>query len=171
MTEQRRLLAQAAFGALLFVAGAALGARLAPTPPASPDLLVADTYRVERAYLVSAHVRTSEVDVVLGAVVEAVGLDYGKYDRVAFLDAPGMEQFRPREGSKSGPGDVTREPTTIVSFSVPLDVATLRRALDAIRDKHSYEEPVIYVQEVWRTRATGGDDKNPNRWWNRKSNR
>jgi hypothetical protein len=44
----------------------------------------------------------------------------------------------------------------------------LRRALDAAHQAHSYEEPVIYVREVWRSRATNPDDRNPNRWWNQK---
>jgi hypothetical protein len=135
----------------------------------SPGDIVGASYRMEPAYLVAAHVPNAEVDNVLKAVVAAVGLKYGKYDRVAFLDAPGLEQFRPMEGSKAGrQAEAVRVPTTIVSFSVPHDPATLRKALDAIRYVHSYEEPVIYVSEVWRSRATARDDSNPNRWWNRK---
>jgi hypothetical protein len=56
-----------------------------------------------------------------------------------------------------------------VSFSVPHDDAILQKALEAVYAAHSYEEPVIYVSEVWRTRSTNPDEQNPNRWWNQKS--
>jgi hypothetical protein len=115
--------------------------------------------------LVTAHVPNEIVDKVLNAVVSAVGLDYGKYDQVAFLDASGREQFRPREGSKAGAmKKAVRPPTTSVSFSVPHDSAVLKAALDAVYKAHNYEEPVIYVSEVWRTRSTATDEANLNRW-------
>lgn len=142
--------------------------RAKPVAGASPDEIVGETYRLERAYLVTVHVPNAEVDAVLGAAAAAVGLEYGKYDQVAFLGAPGLEQFRPMEGSKAGSCErAGRVPSTNVSFSVSKDLVLLRKALDAIRGVHSYEEPVIYVREVWRSRSTGCDDANPNRWWNR----
>jgi hypothetical protein len=95
-------------------------------------------------------------------------LQYGKYDQVAFIDAAGLEQFRPLEGSKAGvQPDAGRVPTNNVSFSVSRDPVVLKKALDAIHTVHSYEEPVVYVHEVWRTRHSGGDDTNANKWWNR----
>ena len=141
-----------------------------PVANRSPADIAGASYCMERAYLVAVHVPNAQVDAVLNAVVSAVGLEYGKYDCVAFLDAAGLEQFRPKEGSKAGGREEAgRVPTTNVSFSVPDDPAALKKALDAIRNVHSYEEPVIYVSEVWRGRASGGDDSNPNRWWNRRS--
>lgn len=138
-----------------------------PPGPSSPGQIIGETYRVEPAYYVECHVPNAEVDKVLRAVAEAVKLEYGRYDQVAFIDAPGLEQFRPIEGSKAGvQPSAGREPTTNVSFSVPRDVAVLKTALDAIHQVHSYQEPVVYIHEVWRTRNTGGDDKNPNKWWN-----
>jgi hypothetical protein len=140
-----------------------------PSRPSSPEQIVGDTYRVEPAYYVECHVPTAEVDDVLHAVAEAVKLEYGKYDQVAFIDSAGLEQFRPLEGSKAGTqSSAGRTPTTNVSFSVPRDAVVLKRALDAIHQVHSYEEPVVYIHEVWRTRNSGGDDSNPNKWWNRK---
>jgi hypothetical protein len=59
-------------------------------------------------------------------------------------------------------------PTTNVSFSVPRDPAVLEKALDAIHRVHSCEESVDYVHEAWRTRHSGGDDSNPDMWWNRR---
>jgi hypothetical protein len=139
-------------------------------PQDSPAGIVGETYRVEPAYYVECHVPNAEVDKVLNAVAEAVKLEYGKYDQVAFIDAPGLEQFRPLEGSKAGQQESAgREPTTNVSFSVPRNLKVLKTALDAIHKVHSYEEPVVYIHEVWRTRHTGGDDRNPEKWWNRKN--
>lgn len=140
-----------------------------PPSQASPGQIVGETYRLEAAYQVECHVPNAEVDEVLQAVTDAVKLDYGRYDQVAFIDAAGSEQFRPLEGSKAGPQpQAGRAPTTKVSFSVPRDPAVLKTALDAIHKAHSYEEPVVYVHEVWRTRHSGGDDGNPSKWWNRK---
>ena len=155
----------------LALLGSCVGAAFASEPPqsASPGQIVGATYRVEPAYYVACHVPNAEVDKVLRAVAEAVKLEYGKYDQVAFIDAPGLEQFRPMSGSKAGEvAGAGRAPTTNVSFSVPRDLKVLKTALDAIHRVHSYEEPVVYIQEVWRTRNTGGDDQNPNKWWNKK---
>ncbi len=136
---------------------------------ASPEQIVGKSYRVEPAYYVACHVPNGEVDKVLSAVSRAVALEYGRYDQVAFIDAPGLEQFRPLRDSKAGEqATAVRQPTTNVSFSLPRDPVALKRALDAIHEVHSYEEPVVYVSEVWRTRNTGGDDANPHKWWNGK---
>lgn len=142
---------------------------MAETPEASPADVTGATYRMEPAYLVAAHVPSDDADKVLASVVAAVGLEYGKYDHVAYLDAPGLEQYRPMAGSKAGeqaaPGRTT---TTNISFSIPRDTRMLKKAIDAVYGAHTYEEPVIYVSEVWRSRSTSSDDTNPNRWWNKK---
>jgi len=162
-----RALATALVGFALVVTGCATQTQ-SLGPGDSPGDVTGNSYRLERAYLVTVHVPSADVDQVLAAAVAAVGLDYGKYDQVAYLDAPGLEQFRPREGSKAGAQSAAgRTPTTKVSFSVARDSTLLKKALDAIYGAHSYEEPVIYISEVWRSRATNPDEKNPNRWWNR----
>lgn len=161
---------------LIVLAGALVGAgigigwlALRGTPSSPADELTADSFRLERVYLVTAHVPNPEVEKVLEAVTAAVPLNYGFYDQVAFLDAPGLEQYRPREGSKGGVQDKAgRSPTTRVSFSIPRDAEALAKVLAAIRRVHSYEEPVIYVHEAWRSRTTDRDESNPNRWWNQK---
>lgn len=74
-----------------------------PLPqPASPEQIVGEAYRVEPAHYVDCHVPNVEVDKVLQAVTDAVNLEYGKYDQVAFIDAAGLEQFRPLAGSRAG---------------------------------------------------------------------
>ena len=136
-------------------------------PETTPDRLVGGTYRLERVYLVRVHVPSVSVNKVLQALTAAVGLEYGKYDQVAYIDAEGIEQYRPLAGSKAGAQQtVTMTPSRVVTVSVVHDGAVLQKALDAIHRAHSYEEPVIYITEGWRSRSTGTDEKNPNRWWN-----
>lgn len=140
----------------------------ADAPSATPAGVTGAAYRMEPAWLVSIHVPSEDADKVLAAAAAAVGLEYGKYDQVAYLDAPGLEQYRPLAGSKAGQQAAPeRTPTTNVSFSLPRDPALLKKALDAVYGAHSYEEPVICVSEVWRSRSTNPDEKNPNRWWNK----
>lgn len=139
------------------------------TPYSPADELSEQTFRLERVYVVTVHIPNPEVEKVLEAVTAAVPLGYGFYDQVAYLDAPGLEQFRPREGSKGGVQEKAgRSPTTKVSFSIPRESDSLAKVLAAIRHTHSYEEPVIYVHEAWRSRTTDRDENNPNRWWNQK---
>lgn len=59
-------------------------------------------------------------------------------------------------------------PARVLTFIVPPEPAVPAKAIEAIRHSHSYEEPVICVQEVWASRANYAEDReNPNRWWNR----
>ncbi len=161
---------------LIVLGGALLGAgvgiwwlALRGTPSSQADEFKADSFRLERVYVVTVHIPNAEVEKVLEAVTSAVPLNYGFYDQVAFLDAPGLEQYRGRDGSKGGAYDKAgRSPTTKVSFSIARDAAALAQVLSAIRHTHSYEEPVIYVHEAWRSRTTDRDESNPNRWWNQK---
>jgi hypothetical protein len=103
------------------------------------------------------------------AVADAIGLNYGSYDRVAFESAFGTSFFRPREGAKSGKRERTSEvPDRVLTFSLPRNPEMLGQAIEAIRYAHTLEEPVIYVTEGLATRADYSTDRsNPNRWWNR----
>jgi hypothetical protein len=135
----------------------------------SPDQIVGKSYRLERVYLVCVHVPSASVDKVLQSLAAAVGLEYGKYDQVAFIDAEGSEQFRPLAGAKSGAQQIAvADPSKVVTVSLVHDATVLHKALDAIYRVHPYEEPVIYVTEGWRSRSTNSDENNPNRWWNQK---
>lgn len=157
---------------LIMLAGGLIGVwwmAFRGTPPSPVDEFKADSFRLERVYVVTVHIPNAEVEKVLEAVTTAVPLDYGFYDQVAYLDAPGLEQYRGREGSKGGAADKAgRTPTTKVSFSIPRETQALGKVLAAIRHTHSYEEPVIYVHETSRSRTTDRDENNPNRWWNLK---
>jgi len=163
-----RLIACAmALSAILLTPTNSRAAAVAADTPASQ--IVGKAYRLEHVYLVSFHVPSANVDKILQALAAAVGLPYGKYDHVAFIEAEGVEQFRPLAGSRGGAAETIRaSPSKDVTVSLVHDATVLHKALDAIHQAHSYEEPVIYITEGWRTRSTNPDENNPNRWWNQR---
>ena len=127
------------------------------------------TCTLQRSWKVWVELADRDDERVRAAVTEAVGLEYGSYAGVAFESGSGRQFFRPVEGSRLGDtvGTVTM-PARVLTFSVPAEPDVLARAIEAIRRTHSYEEPVIVVQEAWTSRADDREDReNPNRWWNR----
>ncbi|EPJ49344.1 MAG: hypothetical protein OFPI_25170 [Osedax symbiont Rs2] len=103
------------------------------------------------------------------SVANAVALEYGAYNRVAFESSAGLQFFCPQQNSKSGDIQTTIEmPSRILTFSIVKETDKLAVAIEAIRETHSYEEPVIYISEGMASRADYSADRdNPNRWWNR----
>lgn len=103
------------------------------------------------------------------AVVDAVGLEYGPYEGVAFESGSGVQFFRPKHGSKLGDkAETVKMPARVLTFTVEGEMEKLAKAIEAVRHAHSYEEPVIIVQQVLASRADFREDRaNPNRWWNR----
>ena len=121
------------------------------------------------SWLVWVELADRDDERVRQAVTDGVGLEYGPYEGVAFESGAGVQFFRPKKGSKLGDTSETVEmPARVLTFTVAGDVATLAKAVEAVRYAHSYEEPVILVQQVWASRADySADRSNPNRWWNR----
>jgi hypothetical protein len=139
-----------------------------PRPGSSPEAIEDPSFRLEPAYVVSVNVPSDAADKVLRSITRSVPLIYGNYDQVAFRSATGVEQFRPLRGSRAGEQAVPSEvSTTRITFAVPRDLDTLRNVIAAIRHSHPYEEPVVHVESGWMSRAkSGGEESNPNRWWN-----
>ncbi len=108
-------------------------------------------------------------DAVRNALNAEVGLFYGAYDHVSFESADGTQFFRGRSGTASGEMDVsTSRSVRMLSFSIPRDDATLGIVLNLIHRLHSYEEPVVYIQDASATCARPTTSKdNPRKWWNR----
>ena len=131
--------------------------------------LNSEIFRLEPVWLVHVELAARDDARVREAVTEAAGLIYGKYDRVAFESAAGLQYFRPREGSHPGAVPSTHSmPVRVLRFSLPRDPELLTAALDAVNRAHSYEEPVVYVTESFASRANYSQNRdNPNRWWNR----
>ena len=138
-------------------------------PKMSPTAIADKAFGLEPAYIVSVNVPSEAAEKVLGSITNSVPLEYGKYDHVAFRSATGVEQFRPRQGSRAGEQAVlSAVPTTRITFAIPEDVDILHKVIAAARYAHPYEEPVVHVETGWVSRAKpAGDESNPNRWWNR----
>jgi hypothetical protein len=125
--------------------------------------------RFEPIWLVTFQAPIEDVRRILQAVTEVAALEIGNYDRNAFETHVGTEHYRPLSGAAAGAEDETRRRPGVaeVKFQLQRDQVLLEQVVEAIFAVHSYEEPVILVQEVLASRSRGLPDKdNPHRWWN-----
>jgi hypothetical protein len=125
--------------------------------------------RMERLVAVHLFAPTEDVDRIMEHVCRIIPLSQGAYDSNAFQSAAGIERYRPLEGAAAGAEtELRKRPGVVeVSFGMPHDQVLLEQVIEAIYQVHSYQEPVIKVQEVLVSRSKGIDDKdNPYRWWN-----
>ena len=125
--------------------------------------------RMEALWMVSFPAPEEDVDRIMNAVTRVVPLTMGHYDNCAFQSAAGIERYRPREGAAAGREDEVRKRPGVVeiTFQMPRDQGALNQVIEAIFATHSYQEPAIVVQEIIASRSKGGDEDNPNRWWNK----
>lgn len=116
----------------------------------------------------------ADVDRILDAVMEVTPLEFGHYARNASVSGVGWETSQPKAGSTTTThvkgfkaGSTESYPIVELKISVPRELNTLERVMNAILYVHQYEEPVIYVREDWASRAAYNPrNDNPNRWWN-----
>ncbi len=122
-----------------------------------------------REFVIRTYVPEEDVVKTLRAVTEVVPLRYGSYENVAFQSPLGIQKFRPVSGSHLGDSSrVLDFPVVEVIFSIPYDEEILKSVVDGIFEVHIAEEPVIYIDDGWSTRAKSYSDKaNQNRFWNR----
>ena len=127
------------------------------------------TTGMEPMWLVTVQAPAEEADAIMEALTGVVPLKIGHYDRCAFQSGAGIERYRPREGAAAGEEETIRKRPGVVevSFQLPRERGTLDQVVEAIVATHSYQEPVITVQEILASRSKGGDPGNPNRWWNK----
>jgi hypothetical protein len=126
--------------------------------------------RMEKLLMIFVFAPEEDVDRIMEHVCDITPLAQSeKYDSNAFQSAAGIERYRPLEGAAAGPETKIRKRPGVVevSFEIPDDQALLARVVETIFQVHSYQEPVIKVQEIVVSRSKGLDDKdNPHRWWN-----
>jgi hypothetical protein len=109
-------------------------------------------------------------DRVREAVMASVTLSYGAhYERVCFESGVGTQFYRSRtDAIEDEKAETETYPVRTLTFSLPRHPEVLAAAIEAIRQAHSYEEPVIYVTGGYATRADDRNQRmNPNRFWNR----
>ncbi|MBC6408493.1 MAG: hypothetical protein GDA40_10500 [Rhodobacteraceae bacterium] len=126
-------------------------------------------YFVEPGLRLAVQVPEPDADRVLDALVAVDPLVWGDYDQVSFATALGTQTFRSLPGGRN-----SMTPTRVIvpcvelSVVLPVDPTIMDRAVRAVYRAHPYEEPVIVLTEVQRTRHVSGvDEDNPNRFWNR----
>ena len=125
--------------------------------------------RMQRLLLLTVQAPAEDVDRLMEAVVSVAPLAMGKYDSNAYQSGAGIERYRPLEGAAAGAeSELRKRPGVVeVNFELPDDQALLERVVELIFQMHSYQEPVIRVQDILASRSKGLDDSaNPNRWWN-----
>ena len=131
------------------------------------------TGRLVPVWLIRIQADPDEAETIIDKVMEVDLLRYGRYERNAMISGVGSETYRPMPNSTSAvhlgaEGKIQRFPCVEIVISLESDEAGLQRVLDAIRDAHHYEEPLIFVQECWASRAAyDPHNKNPYRWWNK----
>lgn len=131
------------------------------------------TGTVERVWQIEIQAMPEDVDKIIDSVMEVDPLIYGRYRRNAFVSSVGLETYLPEEDSTSavhlGAADkIQTFPSVLIVISIEQNPETLEHVLDAIREVHHYEEPLIFIKDCWASRANYDPHNiNPNRWWNR----
>ena len=130
-----------------------------------------ETYsvRMESFLLITVQAPTEDMDRIAAAVGALTPLMLGKYDQNTYETATGLERYRPLEGAAAGAETELRKRPGVatLNFQLSSDQALLEKIVESIFQIHSYQEPVILVQQILASRSKGLDDhNNPNRWWN-----
>ena len=133
------------------------------------DTLITDSATACHEFSIQTYVIEQDVEKILKAIVEVTSLRYGRYDNVSFQSTEGVQRFRSLSGAHMGESaEVVELPVVELTFSIPYDETILKNVIDQIFEANAAEEPVIYIKEIWSTRAIDYSDKtNPNRFWNR----
>ena len=118
---------------------------------------------MEKAYRITVFVPTAQLEEVLASITRVLPPINGNYGEVFWWSAPGIEQFRPLEGSNpvSGSvGELSRLASIELQFVVPRDDELLNQLIDdGIRPAHPWEAPVITVDKC---RIVGNSPKSKN---------
>ena len=102
-------------------------------------------------YRITVFVPAGHVQAVIDGVCAVDELRIGDYAQVAWLSAPGSEQFLPLPGARPTQGSIgalERNASVRLEFCIPREEARLRRVIDeGIRAHHPWEVPAIFVDE------------------------
>ncbi len=99
---------------------------------------------------------------LLHSIEKVAPLTYGKYDRVAWVSSPGVEQYHVPPGADAAypddnnviasEDDVVKERCVAIEFSIPRDDALKRAVIeDGIYRAHPWVEPNVTVYPAHET--------------------
>jgi hypothetical protein len=118
--------------------------------------------KLKPIYRVTTFVPPEHLDDLLAGILKVVPLHFGLYDQVAWWSSPGIEQFKPRPGSKPtlGSADVLEKTSSVaLIFTLPREQALLEKVLcDGLIPNHPWEEPVVYIDEALTMRTQIDED-------------
>ena len=130
------------------------------------DRVKVSACRLEPVWVIHVELGPEDDDRLRLALCDEVRLSYGDYDHVSFEAAIGTQFFRGAEGTASGHMETaTRRQVRVLSFSITKDRHLLDAAMSVIHRLHSYEEPVICVQDAFASRSISDGRENENKWW------
>ncbi|MEQ8832535.1 MAG: hypothetical protein RLW87_22200 [Alphaproteobacteria bacterium] len=124
---------------------------------------------MRRFWTVTIQAPSEDIPRIMEHVTPVTPLTQGPYDNNAYVTATGTERYRPLAGAAAGAESAVRERPGVVeiSFEMAPDPGMLEQVVETVFQVHSYQEPVIKVQESLVSRSKGLDDSdNPHRWWN-----
>lgn len=125
--------------------------------------------RMLKFWTVTIQAPVEDIARIMEHVSAVTPLRQGPYDNNAYVTAVGTERYRPLDGAAAGAESAVRERPGVVevSFDLTPDPDILGQVVEAVFQVHSYQEPVIKVQDTLVSRSKGLDDRNnPHRWWN-----
>ncbi|MCG7521503.1 hypothetical protein [Ruegeria sp. Ofav3-42] len=132
----------------------------------SLDHIQVSACRLEPVWVIHVELGPEDDDCIRQALCDEVRLTYGDYDHVSLETAIGTQFFRGAESTASGPMEsATSRQARVLSFSITKDSDLLDAAMSVIHRLHSYEEPVIYVQDAFASRSLPEKRENENKWW------
>ena len=106
---------------------------------------------MEKAYRITVFVPPAQLEAVLDSITSVLPPDSGKYREVFWWSSPGIEQFRPLEGSNPTSGslsELSRMDSIELKFLIPRNERLLKKIIEeGIRPAHPWEAPVITVDK------------------------
>lgn len=132
----------------------------------SLDQVKASACRLEPIWVIHVELGPEDDERIRLALCDEVRLAYGDYDHVSFETATGTQFFRGALDTASGLMETaTSRQVRVLSFSITKNRQLLDAAMSVIHRLHSYEEPVIYVQDAFASRSLPEKRQNENKWW------
>ncbi len=106
---------------------------------------------MEKSYRITVFVPPANLEEVIASITKVLPQNDSKYGEVYWWSAPGIEQFKPLEGSNPSSGAVGetgRMDSVELKFLIPRNKELLHQVIEeGICSAHLWEAPVITVDK------------------------